>query len=203
MEDILHRKDRLIITTIDIIDQLGIQNLSTREIARREGISEATLFRHFKSKNDLLSAVLDYFSHFDEELFQSAKLKQLKPIDSIIYMITFYSEYCENYPGMTSIMQLNDVLRWESNLTDKVKSILEYRDNLVKQLIEEAQTSGDINSDLDSGNIAHIINGAFRELCLKWRVNDRNFSLKIKTQEIIAIILNSLKCYTKDRRVNK
>ena len=76
-DNILHRKILLIITTIDIIDELGIQGLSTREIAKRQGVSEATIFRHYKNKNELLLAVLDYFSQFDEDIFQSTRIKRI------------------------------------------------------------------------------------------------------------------------------
>ncbi|MDD4730008.1 MAG: NAD(+)--rifampin ADP-ribosyltransferase [Dysgonamonadaceae bacterium] len=56
----LHRKERLIRTAIEIVDEIGIQGLTTKEIAKRQDVSEATLFRHFASKNELLKAVLDY-----------------------------------------------------------------------------------------------------------------------------------------------
>src|SRR5246127_699279 len=36
----------------------GIQGATTREIAWRAGVNEVTLFRHFKSKEQLLGAVL-------------------------------------------------------------------------------------------------------------------------------------------------
>jgi len=197
MEDsILHRKDRLIITTIEIINELGIQGLSTREIARRQGVSEATLFRHYKSKNELLSAVLDYFSQFDEDIFLSTRMKKLKPLEAITYLITSYAEYYENYPAITSVMQIFDVLRYEPNLTDKVKNILSNRTGFVKALVEDAQRSNEISPNTESEDIADIINGFCREICLKWRLSDQAFSLRERTLSALHIFLNSLSQYS-------
>jgi AcrR family transcriptional regulator len=42
----------------EILNRVGIQGATTREIARRAGVNEVTLFRHFKSKEQLLRAVL-------------------------------------------------------------------------------------------------------------------------------------------------
>lgn len=190
---ILHRKDRIIISTIEIIDDLGIQGLSTREIARRQDVSDATLFRHFKSKNDLLIAVLDYFCKFDADIFQSTILKGLDPKDAIIYYITSHTEYYENYPAITSILQILDVLRYEPELTDKVKDILSTRTNHLKQLVENAQKTGDICTEEDSENLADLISGFCREICLKWRINGRNFSLKERTLSTLEIVLNNLR----------
>lgn len=194
MEDnILHRKEKLIITTIEIIDELGIQKLSTREIARRQGVSEATLFRHYKSKNELLGAVLDYFSQFDDDIYQSTVIRKLSSMEAIVFLIKLYSEYYENYPAITSIMQIFDVLRYEEDLTNKINGIINKRQGFIKQLVEEAQKDGDINRDFDSDEIADIINGLCREICLKWRLENRKFSLSKRTLSALHIFLDSIK----------
>jgi AcrR family transcriptional regulator len=90
---LLHRKEYLVLTAIDIIDELGIQGLTTREIAKRQNVSEATIFRHYKNKNDLLLAVLDYYKQFDTDIFQSIQLTQIKPMDAIRYYVMEYAEY--------------------------------------------------------------------------------------------------------------
>lgn len=190
--NILHRKEKLIITTIEIIDELGIQGLSTREIARRQGVSEATLFRHYKSKNELLSAVLDYFSQFDEDIFLSTRMKSLAPKEAITYLIKLYSEYYENYPAITSIMQVFDVLRCEPVLTEKVKGILNNRYRFIKQLVQDAQKNNEINPHADSEDVADIINGFCREICLKWRWDDRVFSLSERTLSALHMFLEAL-----------
>lgn len=191
MDYILHRKDRLIISTIDLIEELGIQGLSTREIAKREGVSEATLFRHYKNKNDLLAAVLDYFSQFDSDLYQTAKLKNLKPKEAILFLISSTAEYYENYPAITSIMQILDVLRYEPDLTDKVNSIINRHNEYILQFVLEAQSSKELIS-ADPESISFMISGLFHELCLAWRLSGRNFSLKEKTMSALIILLDSL-----------
>ena len=43
------------------IDKYGIQELTTKNLAADIGLSEAALYRHFKSKNDILLGMLSYF----------------------------------------------------------------------------------------------------------------------------------------------
>lgn len=189
-DNILHRRDRLIITTIEIIDELGIQGLSTREIAKRQGVSEATLFRHYKNKNELLIAVLDYFSQFDEDIFYSTKLKGLSPKEAITFLISATVEYYENYPAITSILQITDVLRYEPDLSDKVNEIFESRIKIIKELIKDAQLCGEIKSDADSENLSVLISGLCREICLKWRMENRKFSLRETTLSALGMLLD-------------
>lgn len=190
-DTILHRRDRLIITTIEIIDELGIQGLSTREIAKRQDVSEGTIFRHYKNKNELLIAVLDYYAQFDEEIFNSTKLMGLSSKEAIKYLFKAMAEYYENYPAITSIMHMLDVLRYEHDLSDKVKSIVQKRNHILRQLVEEAQQRGEIKKDINCDNLSLVLSGFFRELCLKWRLEDRNFSLKEKTLLALDMLLDT------------
>lgn len=179
--NMLHRRERLIITTIELLDESGIQGLSTREIAKREGVSEATIFRHFKNKNELLAAVLDYFSQYDADIVKSIKLKKLAPMEAIVYLITAYTEYYENYPAITSILHLFDIFRYESGLEDKVKEIYSKRNNTIQELIEEAKRAGEMRPDINSGYMADAISGLCREMSLRWRISGRSFSLCERT----------------------
>ena len=45
----------------DLFAEKGFGNISTRLIARRAGVNEVTLFRHFGTKTALYEAVFDYF----------------------------------------------------------------------------------------------------------------------------------------------
>lgn len=192
-DSILHRKDKLVISAIEIIDELGIQGLSTREIAKRQNISDATLFRHFKSKNDLLIAILDFFTKFDEDIFQTAIIKNLKPFEAITFIMGSVAEYYENYPAITAVTQMLDVLRYESGLTDKVREIFDRRLNMIVQLIDKAKEAGELKSDFDSENLALLITGTFREICLMWRIHGKEFALK---EKILSSLSALFKCIT-------
>lgn len=192
MENILHRKEALIMTTIEIIDELGIQGLSTREIAKRQGISEATLFRHYKSKNELLNAVLDYFSQFDDDIFLSIKMKAMDPLDAIFYFISAYTEYYENYPAITSILQITDVLVREADLAEKVRSIHTKRNDNLKLLIDEVKRIGKLQNELDSSLISIMIYGFCREFILNWRMEGQSFCLHERVIKALQLFLGTL-----------
>ena len=51
-------RQRLFDAATETLNRQGIQGATTREIARRAGVNEVTLFRHFKSKEQLFRAIL-------------------------------------------------------------------------------------------------------------------------------------------------
>ena len=51
-------RQRLLDAAAETFSRDGLRGATTREIARKAGVNEVTLFRHFKSKEQLLRAVL-------------------------------------------------------------------------------------------------------------------------------------------------
>lgn len=188
---LLHRKEYLILTSIDIIEELGLQGFTTREIAKRQNVSEATIFRHYKSKNELLLAVLNYYIQFDSDIFQSISLSNRKSIEAIQYYVMKHAEYYQNYPAITAFTQLYDVLRYDPELVGKVNEIQQSRTAMLISLIEDAQKAGDLQENLNSKLIAVMILGIIRENCLNWRLEKYSFSLRDEIKKSLDTFLNA------------
>ncbi len=190
VNSLLHRKEAIVLTSIDVINEFGIQGLSTREVARRQGISEGTIFKHYRTKNELMLAILDHYSQYDSDIAESIKLKELDPIEAIRYFIKAYAEYYQNYPQITAITQAYDVLSYDKELADKVKKIYQDRLGFIRDLIVEAQENGKILPNTDSEKLADIILGSFSAVCLKWRLCGYDFELKEYILSLLKIILD-------------
>jgi TetR/AcrR family transcriptional regulator len=54
------RRKQLIEVAVKFFSEFGFQGTSTKSIAEAAGITEAVIFRHFATKKDLYSAILDY-----------------------------------------------------------------------------------------------------------------------------------------------
>src|SRR5665648_797609 len=144
---------------IEVISEQGLQGLTTREVAKRQGISESTIFKHYKTKNELILAVLEYFSQYDQAIFESLGLKEFKPIEAITYFVEAYVTYYENYPEITAITLSYEGLMREAELSDVVKRIFTKRVNTIQSLIEDAQRQKEIPKDVDTESLADLILG--------------------------------------------
>lgn len=186
---LLHRREGIIISTIEAINEVGLQNLSTKIIAKKEGVSEGTLFRHFKNKTEIMLAVLDHFSQFDDAIIEASINRKLNPLDTIKYFITAYAEYYENYPAITALVQAYDTLVHEAELSEKVRNIIKKRSDFILKTVAMAKEEGLIKENIKSELIEDIITGATREICLKWRLSNYKFSIKNRTVEMLNILL--------------
>ncbi len=53
------RREQILRTAVSLFSQRGFKGTTTKEIARASGVSEAMVFRHFATKDELYGAILD------------------------------------------------------------------------------------------------------------------------------------------------
>lgn len=189
-KSLIKRRESIIVSTIETLNAVGLQNLSTKLIAKREGVSEGTLFRHFKNKTEIMLAVVDHFSQYDDAIIETCRRKNLSPLEAIRYFYNAYAEYYQNYPEITVVVQAYDSLMCDAELVEKTKAIIYKRSDFIVNMIKEAQANKIIRSDLDAQIIENILSGGSKEICLKWRMQKFDFSIKEKTSEMVDVILN-------------
>ncbi|MDF2822322.1 MAG: transcriptional regulator [Clostridiales bacterium] len=189
---LLKRREGIIISTIEALNQVGLQNLSTKIIAKSEGVSEGTLFRHFKNKSEIMLAVLDHFCQYDDDIIQATINRELNPFEAIQYFVRTYAEYYESYPAITVVLQNFDSFLCDSELSATMRGIITKRMNFILETSEKAKKLGMIGSHIDCENLADLIMGGSREICLRWRMNKYSFSLKDKTVSMLSMLLSSI-----------
>ena len=188
--DILSRKEKIILTTIDIIDDIGINNLSTRELAKRQGITDASLYKHFKSKDEILNGVLDYFSKFDDSIFNTVEHRNMDAKEAVLFIVKAFAEYYQSYPAITAVLYSYETLLKEKNTAEFVRQIYTNRHNRLKRVILQGQDKQELSRSFTAEILADIILGLIKETTFRWRFNDYNFSLKDSVLEATRALLD-------------
>lgn len=188
----LSRKDSIILSTIEIIDEMGIHEVSIRELANRQGVSEPALYRHYSSKQDIILTVLDYYAQYDGMLSKTIDKKKLNAKEGIIFLVRSYMEYYENYPALTAITAACDILRYDIVLARRMDKILDARKEVFLQVIEKGQQCGEIGTDFSGNDLADIIDGLSFSFILQWRRSKYQFSLKEKVMSVLEILLEKI-----------
>ncbi|MCT8977418.1 TetR/AcrR family transcriptional regulator [Clostridium sp. CX1] len=184
----ISRRERIILGAVEIIDRLGLQGLSTKELAKNQGVTEGALYKHFKSKDEIILAVIEYYSHYDDVIIETIKIKELKSKEAIRFFIQSFAQYYENYPAITAIYNSYEFFRQNNDAFEKIKSISNSRSNFIAELVEEGKKSGEFSIELDGEMLSAVILGLFRETVMKWRMNECKFSLQEKVSSTLEMV---------------
>ena len=60
------KKQQILIAASKLFMELGYGAVSMEQVAREANVSKATLYAHFKSKNDLFVAMLNHYQQVEQ-----------------------------------------------------------------------------------------------------------------------------------------
>jgi AcrR family transcriptional regulator len=179
------RKDNIILAAIDIISENGIQGLSTKNIAARQGISESLLYRHFNSIDDVLAAVLESFCRYDMMIINTVEKRDLSYKEKILACLTPFLELYDSYPAFASIVLYYETLLHYDHTRQIIIDTIERREGFIKRTIERAQSEGEMKNNFTASEMTDIISGIINNKIFKWRMSGCHFNLK---DDILATI---------------
>src|SRR3989344_4200218 len=132
------RRQSILETLARMLAERSGERITTAELARTVGVSEAALYRHFASKAKMLEALLDFI---EESLFSRInRILTEEPdaearIRSILFLILGFAD---KNPGMARLLT-GDALTGEAErLRKRVAQIYDRLDTQLKQVLREA-----------------------------------------------------------------
>jgi AcrR family transcriptional regulator len=172
------RQNQIIDKTIKLIHTKGIQGLTIKNISTEVGVTEAAIYRHFKSKDEILSTILDDFRVNLEEKFQAILESQLSSMDKLKTILNHLIEmFCAN-PYIVSVIFSDEIFKNKESLHNKIIHVIQQNNECFKFIAEEGQKNKEIRSDIDASELAIIIMGSFRMIVKNWQLNEQKYSLK-------------------------
>jgi AcrR family transcriptional regulator len=185
-------RDRILEAALKIFSRDGIAGATTREIARVAKVNEVTLFRYFKSKNELLrQAVLCSATRY-EQVFAEALLGSPEDLRRTVrsYAQAYANKLNENQDLVRTFMgELNRHLKlWRSLFAEAAKSS---RHKFITYL-KEAQKAGMVRADLDAETAADALTGMLMSGMLRSPLTDSFYSNKRYVETCVALFLKGI-----------
>lgn len=130
-------RQKIFDAAVKLFSENGFHATTTRVIAQFAGVNEVTLFRHFKSKQQLFYEILEHVKEVGFDTKRLVEAQGLGPEESIRYVIDKFSETLEEHPREFKIMFhaiMDEVEEFESEFTSKHQSKLVdfLEDNFIK-----------------------------------------------------------------------
>lgn len=154
------------------IDQFGIQELTIKNLAADLNLSEAALYRHFKSKNEILLGLLNYFiSEMKERISIIMANKQVHPTDILKQIFFSQLKTFVNKPSFVCVIFAEGIFQFNKDLLNRVSYMIDMMQKNVETLIEKGQNDGNYATLLSKAAISTIIMGSMRMVVLKWKLS--------------------------------
>ncbi len=188
---------KIVQALISLLEQKEFNAITTAEIAKKAGVTEALIYKYFKDKRDLLHQVLrEYLEQYG--LYLDHDLKGIKgALNQLRKLIWSHINVYARNRVFARILLVEARTNLDYYKSETYSLVKRYSDT-VMSIIEEGIRSREIRDDLDPTLIRHGILGSIEQICLTGVIFGREIEPDALTEELCELLFKGL-----ERKENK
>jgi len=172
------RRQEIVEAALELAAEQGVKRVTTQAIADRVGIAQPTVFRHFKTRDAIFAAAIDFLV---SNMFKVLEVFFISngPADKRLQeLITKQLGFISQQKGLPRLL-FSDRLHLESPaLKATVQKVMTRYMGQIAKLIKEGQDTGCFRSDLNPDEASRYVAALVQGLIMRWSIFDYGFTLE-------------------------
>lgn len=190
--DITSRQLEIIEAAGKILTLSGVGGLTIKNLAKEMKFSESAIYRHFKSKEDIIVVMLNYLANSIEERLLNMN-GSLDPEQKFKTLFDEQFRFFRNNPHFV-VAVFSDGLIEESQLVNEtLLKIMNVKMKFLMPIIMEGQQKGVFTNAITTEELVHIVMGTFKLQMFKWRIANFEFDINRIGGNMVQSMLTLIK----------
>jgi len=176
---------------VSLLEKKEFNAISTAEIAKHAGVTDALIYKYFKDKRDLLHQILsEYLLQYHSQLRMA--LKGIKgSLNKLRKLIWSHINVYANNRVFAKIL-LIEVRNYPDYYKSETYELVKIYSDVVLEILEEGISEGEIRGDIPPKLLRQCILGCIEHVCLTGIVFDREISPDLLTEDLCEFIFNGI-----------
>jgi TetR/AcrR family transcriptional regulator len=152
----ISRKEQILQALMAMLEDQTMR-ITTAALAKRVGVSEAALYRHFASKAQMFDALIEYV---EDTIFSRAKMIQQQELTALTQcqqIITLLLTFVERNAGISRILTGEALTGENERLTSRVNQLFEKLETQLKQILREAEIREGLRTQDTPSSVANLL----------------------------------------------
>jgi AcrR family transcriptional regulator len=177
------RQEQIIEAAMNLIASRGLKGLSMAALANRIGLVPSAIYRHFKSKNDIVDMILDFIQERLSTNIRITCKETSEPMERLQRILKRHIRTLRENQAIPRVIFTEDVFSGNPKRKTKVYGIVNgYLEGLNK-IIRDGQEKAQIRSDMDSKTVALMFLGMIQPGAILWFLSDGKFDISKHSEE--------------------
>jgi len=177
-----------------ILTANGVGGLTTKKIANEMGFSEAAIYRHFKSKEAILIAMLKYLAqNMDSRLSMVVEEKNTAE-ENLVQVFSSQFTYFAKNPHFAIAIFSDNLMEGSDQINKGISELMRIKRKHLEPIIKAGQKEEVFTNKIQMEDLLHIIMGTFRLQIFKWKSAQFGFDIKKignnRIQSMLTLIKN-------------
>ena len=193
IDTITPRQFEIIEAAGKILTKSGVGGLTIKNLAKEMKFSESAIYRHFSSKEKIVTSMLEYLAYNMDERYSTVLTKNLCPEEKFVILFQNHFLFFDKNPHFAAAVFSDGLMEESQHINEKILSIMAIKMKHLKPIIVEGQKNGTFTNSIPTADLIHIVMGAIRLQMFKWRVSDFTFDITADGDKLIKSVLTLIK----------
>ncbi len=169
------RQQQIAEAALRIITGKGVHRLTTQELAREVGISDGSLFRHFKDKAEIIRAAIGFL---ERTLFEGFPPQADDPLERLRLFFVHRLELVQRLPQVFLAAVTDRLEEAAGDDAGAVRSIIERSQAFIRKCLLEAEAQGLLRPGLSVDALTLVVMGTLQAVAFGSRRQPKKSHLK-------------------------
>lgn len=192
------RREEIARAALALAADRGAGAVSTQAIADRLGVSQGTVFRHFKTRDDVFREAFAIVRR-DVQLALAPIFgdKTVSGGERLRRLVSAHLAFIEDNRGIPALLFSEGLHAGDPALKAEVQGLMKGHGGRVAALVLDGIKDGSVHPDADPALIGQAMVALIQGAALRWSLFDREFDLKSQAGAIWSLLQPALTRNTK------
>jgi AcrR family transcriptional regulator len=191
--EISERQLEIIETAGKILSVSGLSGLTTKNLAKEIGFSEAALYRHFASKEDIILGLLQFLRVNMDERLETVYIPHRDPKENLIALFESQFSFFAKNPHYVVAVFSDGLMEESDKINQAIMQLMQVKMKYLMPMIMQGQQNGTFTQAITSEELVHIIMGSFRLQMYKWKISNFKFDINRQGRNMLEALLTLIK----------
>jgi AcrR family transcriptional regulator len=186
------RQEQIAEAALSLIGSQGMADLSIAGVARRVGIVSSGIYRHFRSKDEVLEAVLDLIGSRLLNNLAIACSQTSDSLERLKYLLMGHVRLIRENQAIPRLVFSEEVYGGHQARKAKMYEIITKYLGEVARIVREGQQEGQIRTDVDPDTISMMFMGIIQPGAILWHLSGEKFDVTRHAERAWKVLREAL-----------
>lgn len=187
------RQEQIKKAVLEIITEDGVHNISTRNLAKRIGLTEGAIFRHFPTKRDIIKGIMDDVAKDLIGSLRSIVLEPIKAEEKLFKYLCKNVKYLKENRGITILLFSEATHLGDKGLKEKLNQILLEQKQFIIKIVKDGISENVWDKNVNPEDFAMLYMGIPITFNIELVLNKNGLNVDNFCKRMFNLILKTLK----------
>ncbi|MHB8708942.1 MAG: TetR/AcrR family transcriptional regulator [Desulfuromonadales bacterium] len=187
------RRAMTVETVVDLAAEQNPSDITTAAIAKRMGLTQGALFRHFPTKDDILQAVMEWVAQRLLARVHQAAQSASSPLAALEAVFMAHIDFVAQHPGVPRML-FGELQRPEETAPKRLAQTLIRRyGEYLHRILEDGKQQGELDAAVDVDAASLLFIGSIQGLVMQSLLAGQVESIRRDAPRVFALFCRAIR----------